>query len=443
MLTRIEDEKIPRRCYQHLLFFKAVAGDVMLLKTILNRLLKFKSFVYGECGFTEDRTGIWIQVLARKNSKGVCSRCGTAGSCYDRLPERWYEHVPLWGLRTFLVYAPRRIGCVVCGVTVELVPWAVGKSQQTTIMKQFLAEWAKSLSWDEVARRFHTSWNRVQDAVGWVVAYGLKHRSLEGISAIGVDEVLSWHGHKYITLVYQIDADCKRLLWVAKSRTEESIRGFFDLLGKERSNSLNFVASDMWRAYLKVVKERAPQALHVLDRFHIVANLNKAVDQVRRDEARAMRQEGHEPMLAKSRWCWLKRKENLTDQQRITLRTLLQWNLKTVRAYLLRLDFENFWAYQSPTWAAKFLKSWTTRALRSRIEPMQAMARQLREHEPLILNWFRAKKDISAGVVEAMNNNAKVVMRKAYGFRTFETLEVALFHKLGALPEPAITHKFW
>jgi len=139
----------------------------------------------------------------------------------------------------------------------------------------------------------------------------------------------------------------------------------------------------------------------------------------------------------------LKRKENLTGQQRIRLRDLLKYNLQTVRAYLLKEQFQHFWTYSSPTWAGKFLDEWTTLVMRSRLEPMKKFARTLRNHRELLLNYFRAKKQFSSGVVEGLNNKVKVTMRKLYGFRTFRITEIALYHVLGKLPEPELTHRFY
>jgi transposase len=132
----------------------------------------------------------------------------------------------------------------------------------------------------------------------------------------------------------------------------------------------------------------------------------------------------------------LKRPENLSEKQETRLAELVQYNLKTVRAYLLKEQLQFFWGYKSWYWAGQFLERWCTRTMHSRIEPMKKVARMLRAHRPLILNWFRAKGAISSGIVEGFNNKAKLSIRKAYGFRTFHGMEIALFHALGALPEP-------
>ncbi len=417
----------------------------MQLTTILNRVEYFKSFVYGKARWVDDADRPTIEVLIepRKNGQPICSVCLQPAPSYDRLPARRFEFVPLWGIAVYFIYAMRRVACPTCGVKVEQVPWCDGKNQLTTTYRWFLAGWAKRLSWKGVASAFHTSWQSVFRSVEQAVSWGLAHRSLEGIESIGVDEIQWRRGHKYLTLVYQIDEDCRRLLWAGKDRTAKTFLRFFRMLGKERTAGLCFVCSDMWQAYLKVIAKKAPQAIHVLDRFHIMAKMNKAIDQVRAAEAKRLERDGYEPVLKHSRWCLLKREENLTKKQAVKLSELLQYNLQSVRSRLMREDFQRFWEYSYPACAAKFLDEWCTRTMRSKIDPMKKVAQTLRRHRALILNWFRADGAISAGIAEGLNNKAKLTMRKAYGFRTAKAIEIALYHQLGHLPEPRFTHEFW
>jgi len=416
----------------------------MQLKTILNRVQKFKSFVYASVKWSESagELALIVEVAARANGSSICSGCGRRRPGYDTLRPRRFEFVPLWGIPVFFVYALRRVNCKRCGVKVEAVPWAEGKHTLTLTYMQFLATWAKRLSWQEVAGVFRTSWEKVFRSVEWAVHWGLAHRDLSDVRSIGVDEVLWQRGHKYLTVVYQIDDGCKRLLWVGKDRTARTLLRFFRAFGKERSAQLRFVCSDMWKAYLKVVARKAGQAIHVLDRFHVAMYMNKAIDEVRAQEIRALKAKGLAPVLTHSRWCLLKRPENLTANQEIKLADLLRYNLKAVRSYLLKEDFQFFWGYISPFWAGEFLDRWCRRAVRSRIEPMQKVARKLRSHRELLINWFRAKKAISSGAMEGLNNKLKLNVRKSYGFRTFRVAEIVLYHTLGALPEPECTHRF-
>jgi len=302
----------------------------MQLKTILNRVERYKSFVYEDVSWDERavRPTLRVAIRERANGRPICSGCKEQRPGYDRLGERTWEFVPLWQIVVLFVYAPRRVDCPDCGVVVERVPWADGKCRQTKSYRWFLSRWAKRLSWQEVAEVFHTSWDTVYRAVRYAVMWGVVHREVNDVVAIGVDEI---------------------------------------------------------------------------------------------------------------QW---KRARNLTSRQTVKLKELLQYNLRTVRGYLLREDFQRFWEYKHPTWAGRFLREWCTRTMRSRLEPMKKVARTLREHESLLMNWFHAKGEISAGITEGLNNKAKLTMRKAYGFRSYEGIETALYHQLGHLPEPESTHRF-
>jgi transposase len=416
----------------------------MRIQTILNRVEKFKSFVYGAACLEEQEAGpaLLIAVRPRKNSQPYCSGCGRRGRVYDRLGERRFEFVPVWGIAVFLIYALRRVDCTRCGVTVEMVPWCDGKNQLATTYRWFLATWAKRLSWSEVASIFGTSWDSVCRAVEHAVAWGLAHRDLSQLFALGVDEIAWGRGHTYLTLVYDIGGETKRLLAVAQERTEASLRCCLESLGASVCRRVQYVCSDMWKPYLHVIAETLGQAVHVLDRFHVMQQFGKALDAIRAEESKRLVRDGYEPVLKQSRWCLLKRPENLTNKQTVKLSELLKYNLKTVRAYLLREEFQWVWEYRSGWWAGKFLDEWTGRVMRSRLEPMKKIARSIRTHRPLILNWFRARGQVSAGAVEGLNNKVKLVTRKSYGFRTVKVVELALLHNLGDLPEPKRSHRF-
>jgi transposase len=416
----------------------------MLIKTILNQVLPCKSFVYRRARWVDKRGQkvIEVEVVPRANSHPVCSQCQRPGPGYDQLRSRAYAFVPLWNIPVYLRYRPRRVHCRACGVKVEQVPWAEGKAQQTTVFVWFMAFWAKLLSWKQVATLYHTSWNTVYRAVLTAVIWGKAQRSLEGIEAIGVDEVQWQRGHHYLTLVYQIDAGKKRLLHVAAERTQASLKDFFFMLGQERSERIRFACSDMWQPYLGVL-DRYSLAVNILDRFHIKQHFNRAIDDIRRAEVKKAAAAGYAAVLKHSRWCLLKNRENLTAKQVVKLKELLKYNLPPVKALLLREDFERFWDYKTKRWAGRFLRQWCERVLRTDLEPMKKVARMLLEHEELILNWFEAHGQLSSGSVEGMNYKVKLAMRKAYGYRSLDVIQTVLYHQLGNLPEPEFTHRFW
>lgn len=419
----------------------------MHIRTLLNKVYRHKGFVYHSEYYCEKRRSLIIEVRPRKGSRAVCSKCLHICSGYDALAARTFSMIPVWSIPVSFSYAMRRVSCPQCGIRVERVPWASGKSPLTTAFAHHLAGWARLLSWKEVGKRCGVSWDIVARSVEWIVAWGKKYRSVEGVEAIGVDEIQYKKGHKYLTLVYQLDSHNRRLLWIGKERTMASFNEFFDEMGPEVCNGIKFVCSDMWKPYAKVIAKRVSNAMHILDRFHIVGMLSRAVDQTRRDEVRALRESGRSAHLHKSRWVWLKHRRNLNRKQRSHLSDLLAVNLRTVKAYLLKESFDKLWTYTSPTWAAKFLDSWCSAVMRRRSLPgMKKFARSLRSHRELILNYFRAKSTtkstFSSGIVEGFNNKAKLCVRKSYGYRTDRYREVALFHALGNLPEPESTHRF-
>jgi len=420
------------------------------VKTILNRIQHFAGFVYQDVRFgysARGRLQIHVHLEPHRSSRGCCSECLEPAPGYDRLPQRSWLFVPLWGIKTYFFYAPRRVECSVHGVVVEHIPWSDGKRPVTVTMMCFLSRWARRLSWRETARAFRTSWECVYRSVEWFVQWGLAHRKLENVRSIGVDEIhwgKSKRADNFLTVVYQIDSHCRRLLWVGKRRTQGTLRRGLAALGQEVVSGLRFVCSDMWRPYLNVIAAQATEALHVLDRFHITTHLNQAVDQVRRAESGRLRaiasaQAAH---LKNMRWQLLRRGSRVRGKARQQLNALAASKLVTARAWILKEIFQHFWSYRSLTWARYFLDYWTWRALRSRIEPMMRVARMLRAHQELILNWFRAKGEISSGAVEGLNNKIRVVTRRSYGFRTYDAMEIALYHTLGRLPEPELTHRF-
>ena len=419
------------------------------VKTILNAIQPFPGFVYQDIRLSDPVAGqsreLHITVLEHAGRPAHCSHCQRPAPGYDRLPARAWLFVPLWGLVTRFIYAARRVRCPEHGVVIEHVPWSDGKRPVTLAMMVFLSRWARRLSWRETARVFGTSWECVYRSVEWFVDWGLAHRVLTGISAIGVDEIFWGRGRRseaFLTVIYQIDGHCRRLLWVGRKRTQATLNRGLDALGGEVVGGLRYVCSDMWKPYLKVLARRAAQAVHILDRFHITMHLNQAVDEVRRPESTRLKGQPLARRLKKMRWKLLRKGSTVRGRAKVKLEGLLASKLATGRAWDLKEAFQHFWTYRSPVWAGSFLDYWTQRAMRSRLEPLKKVARMLRSHEALILNWFKARGEVATGATEGLNNKIRVVTRRAYGFRTYKAMEIALYHNLGKLPEPQFTHEF-
>lgn len=417
------------------------------VKTLLNRIQHFVGFVYHSIRLlgSGGSQRIEVKIVAHRGIRGKCATCLKACPGYDHLEERRWLFVPLWGVSVHFFYTPRRVECPQHGVGVEHIPWSQGKRPVSTAMMGFLARWAQRLSWRETARAFQTSWEAVFHSVQWSVEWGLAHRELEGVHSLGIDEIHWGQGKRadqFLTVIYQIDAHCRRLLWVGRRRTKATLRRGLQVLGPPVLSGLRYVCSDMWQPYLSVIAKEAGHALHVLDRFHIAQHLNKAVDEVRRAESTRLRGKPIAAKLKKMRWKLLRRGSRVRGQARIKLFGLLESKLATGRAWDLKECFQHFWKYKSIYWAGGFLDYWTWRAMRSRLEPMKRVARMLRKHDQLLLNWFKAKGEVSSGAVEGLNNKIRVVTRRSYGFRTYKAMEMALYHNLGRLPEPESTHRF-
>jgi transposase len=312
-----------------------------------------------------------------------------------------------------------------------------GESPLSVPLSFVLATGAKLIAWQVVGQHFGFHWNTVRKAVKDVVDYGLENRDLSNLLYIGIDEISRKKGHVYHTQVYDLTE--KRLIWSGEDRTSETLQTFFDELGEEGCEKIEAVCCDMWAPYMDVVKERLPNALLVFDKFHIVKHLMDAVDHVRKEEVRNLKDENPE-LLKKTRYIWLKNPWNLTDKQHLKLSELEKLNLKVNRAYLLKEAFRQFWTYTYPAWAKKYLDQWFFWATHSRLKPIRDFAWMIQRHQDDILNYFKAR--IDNGAVEALNNKAKAISHRAYGYRTSETFKLALLHGMGKLPMPELTHKF-
>jgi transposase len=423
----------------------------LTVKTLLRHVQDLAGFaiksVRHSLGEPKPRIDVDLDIDVRMKRR--CSCCGLPGRIHDKLPMRPWHFVPLWNIPVYLHYAPRRVVCPATSKpTVEVMPWNRGKSPYAEAYMIFLARWARRLSWKETAAIFQTSWDAVRRSVEFVVEWGLGNRDLSGVTAVGIDELHHGRGKtslNFLTLVYQIDRGSRRLLWIGRARTETTLREGFDELEKLHTGflaGLQVVCSDMWKPFLKVIRQRCSQALNVLDPFHVAKHLNEALDTVRRGEQAKLTDKAARKQAKGGRFLLLKRGTKVRGLAREKLRAVLASLGQTSRAWELKESFRRFWLYRSPTWAAAYLKEWTARAMRSRITPMKKVATMLRNHEDLLLNYFRAKRQYTNAMVEGLNHKARVSLARSYGHRSFEVLKLVLYHNLGDLPEPPCSHKF-
>lgn len=423
----------------------------LTVKTLLRHVQDLAGFVVKSVRprLQDPEPRIDVELDMDTRVKRRCSCCGQPGRIHDKLPVRSWHFIPLWNVPVHLYYAPRRVVCQATGkATVETMPWNRGKSPYAEAYMIFLARWARRLSWKETAFIFQTSWDAVRRSVEFVVEWGLGKRDLSSVTAVGIDELHHGRGKtslNFLTLVYQIDRGARRLIWIGRARTEATLREGFDELENLQTGflaGLKVVCSDMWKPFLKVVSERCGHALNVLDPFHIAKHLNEAVDTVRRGEQARLNDKAARKEAKGGRFLLLKRGAKVRGKARDKLKAVLASLGQTSRAWELKESFRRFWQYRSPSWAAAYLTEWTSRAMRSRIAPMKKVAKMLRKHEDLLLNYFRAKRQYTNAMVEGMNHKARVSLARSYGHRSFDVLKLVLYHNLGDLPEPPCSHKF-
>ena len=347
--------------------------------------------------------------------------------------EREWRDLAMRQSQLLLRYCPRRVECPRCGIRVEDFPWADPWARVTRALGNAVAKLGREMSWQGTARQYGLNWKTVAGIVKRAVRYGLRHRKRPPVHVIGIDEVSRRKGQVYVTVVY--DLERRVLLWVGDDRTEEAVKKFFtEEMGRRRCGTLQVVCMDMWSAYAKLVREYAPQAQILFDRFHIVKHLQEAVDKVRSSEMRRLSGQ-QKATFKKTRWLLLKNPWNLTNDQKERLSTLVRWNTPIVRAYYLKESFQLFWDYRQPKRAEEHLHKWMNSAMRSRLEPFKKFVRMLRSHLDGIFPWTKLR--LSNGAVEGMNNKIKSISHRSFGFRSAEYFIAAIYHCCARLPLPA------
>jgi transposase len=404
----------------------------VLIETFIRKQLRLKAHTVTKVEEAEECMTVHMDRLGCRLLRcGVCrQRCREV---YDVGKERTWRDLSMRKLPLWLVYRPRRVDCPRCGVRVEDFPWAEPWARVTTALAKAVAVLARELSWQGTARQYGLNWKSVATIVKRAVQYGLRHRARPPVHVIGIDEVSRRKGQVYLTVVY--DLERRVLLWVGEDRTEEAVRPFFTVeMGRRRCRTLQVVCMDMWAAYAKLVREHAPNAQILFDRFHIVQHLNAAVEEVRRSEMRRLSRR-ERVSFKRSRWLLLKNPWNLNTDQKERLSTLVRWNTPIVRAYYLKESFQLFWDYRQPARSEVHLRKWMNSAMRSRLEPFKTFVRMLRSHLDGILPWTRLR--LSNGAVEGMNNKIKAISHRSFGFRSAKNFIAAIYHCCARLPLPA------
>lgn len=359
-----------------------------------------------------------------------CPECGRECPLHDHQPQRVWRHLDTCQYRTLLHASLPRTECAEHGVKVVRVPWAEPQSRFTALFEGLAIHWLKAASQKAVAARLGLSWDEIHGIMQRAVRRGLARRAAEPIPRLGVDEKAFRKGHRYATIVTDLDGG--RVLYVAKERQQSSLDGFWATLTPQQLASIEAVAMDMWEAYENSVRQHLPDAAEkiVYDKYHVAKHLGEAVDQVRRKENKALRSQGDERLVG-SKYQWLKNPDNFTTQHWRDFQTLRESKLKTARAWALKEQAMLLWDYRYEGVARKHFAWWYRWATHSRLKPMIAKAKMLKSRLAGVLTYL--KHGITNALSESLNAKIQWVKYTARGFRNFDNFVEAIYFHCGGL----------
>jgi transposase len=351
-----------------------------------------------------------------------CGICGERAPLYDRGRRRRWRSLDSGLHLVFLEADLPRVTCAAHGVVIAAVPWARHGAGHTIPFDETVAWLAAAAPKTVIAELLRINWH----TVGAILARVMSDRDaqdgdrLDGVRRIGIDEVSFKKGQRYLTIV--VDHESGRLLFVTEGRSKDSVRKFFDALGPERSELITHVSADGAGWIALVLAERCPQAAVCLDPFHVVKWATDALDKVRRqvwNDARAAGMREHARALKDSRYALWKNPGDLTTSQQAKLSIIQATNKPLYRAYLLK---EQLRAVFAPGGAERIelLDAWLAWASRSKLAPFVELARTIRPRRAEIANSLAY--GLSNGRIESMNQKIRLLIRRAYGFRSIPAL---------------------
>ena len=366
-----------------------------------------------------------------------CPECGKPCALYDHQPQRRWRHLDTCQYKTILHAEPPRTKCGEHGVRAVKLPWAEPNSRFTALFECLAIEWMKVASQKAVGDQLRLSWEEVHAIQERAVRRGLARRKAETVQHIGVDEKSFTRGHRYFTLVNDLDRG--RVLFVAEHRAEESLDGLWKQQSPDQLQAVTAVAMDMWDPYVNSTRRHLPQAENkiVFDKFHIAKHLSEAVDRVRRREHKQLKAAGDD-RLAGTRYDWLRHPARMEPEDRKQFAALRNSNLKTARAWALKEAMMAFFEYVYERPARKHFRWWHGWAVRSRLQPMIEKARMLARRFDNVVTYLKHR--ITNAASESINSKIQWVKYTARGFRSKSNFITAIYFHCGGLDLMPSTH---
>jgi len=367
--------------------------------------------------------------LEHRGGRLTCPDCGVSSTRADTAPERTWRHLDTMQFETILQARTPRCACEKCGVKTIDVPWAGKHSRFTLMFEAFAIRVLQACSSvKQAAALLRLDWDTVQGIMKRAVDRGLDRRETDQITHVGIDEKSFLRGQNYVSVMTDISGS--RVLEVVQGRSEEATDLLWKTLPPEQRKEVKAVAMDMWPAFINSTEKNAPSASIVFDRFHVSKHLNEAVDQMRRQENKALMKQG-DATLTGTKQLWLFNPENLSLKGYFRFSELKELSLKTGRAWAMKEQFRTFWECFSRVTAAGYFEQWYDWASKSKLAPMVAKAKMLKRHLPGLLNYFQHK--MTNAMSEGFNSKIQQIKSNARGFRSFQSYRIRILFFCGKL----------
>jgi transposase len=360
----------------------------------------------------------------------ACPECGRELGVYDHVAERVWRHLDSCQFLTYLHARAPRVSCPAHGVHQVTLPWAQAGSRFTNLFEALAIDVLLAANVKKAAQILRITWDEAWHLMERAVNRGRSAKNNDVPRQIGVDEKAIAKGHRYMTLV--CDLEEATVEYVGEDRKETSLAAYFDGFAQERLEQIEAISLDMWPAYINACRDKVPGAdgKMVFDRFHIMRHVVEAVDKVRKQEHKALIQAG-DATLTRSKYLWLTNPAHMTDAARARFDALRGIELKTGRAWAIKEALRELWGYTSARWAMKYWKRWYFWATHSRLPPMIAAARLIARHLPNVLTYFAHR--VTNAVAEGLNSKIATVQKRACGYRNPDHFKVAIYFHCGGL----------
>lgn len=372
---------------------------------------------------------LYVDIEVEPGMPMPCPSCGKACPLYDHEVKRW-RHLNFWQHFTYLSARVPRVECPEHGVRQVAVPWARPESGFTVMFEAFVMALAREMPLAAVAGLVAEHDTRLWRVVRHYVGQAHGRQDWSGVQAVAIDETATRKGHRYATVVVEMDPDKERparLLFMTPERSAASVGQFVEAMPAHgaRAGQVQMAALDMSAAYQKGVREHLPGARMVFDRFHVMQLAGHAVDEVRKQ----LQREGAD--VKGALWA-LRGNESRLSQQQLRLRQDLCARHKELgRAMALRENLQDTWAWPGAVSAGFHLQAWCSWAVRSRLAPFKKLAHTIKSHWEGILAYFPHR--ITSAAIESINGIIQTARRRARGFRNFENLKAISYWMAGHL----------